>query len=388
MSSLRVLHVITSLLRGGAETMLYKLITALPQETGFAHSVISLTDGNQFNFAAVGVSARSLGLARSLPLPADLLRLRSMIAEAQPDIVQGWMYHGNVAASLASSGIGRPLVWSIHHSLHDLASEKPLTRLLIRSGSRLARQRRLSRIVYCSEASRLQHEEIGYPSRKSVYIPNGFDCLRFVPDPESRQRLRAGLGLDDDVVLVGSVARFHPIKNHIGMIQAFSSIASRHPRARLLLVGLGLSDDNEPLMQAIRRGGHEDRIILLGERDDIPQVFSALDLLVLGSRSEGFPNVLGEAMACGVPCVSTHVGDAARIVGDTGIVVPAGDDTALASATERVLSYPAAERRALGARARCRIVENYSMGVVAGRYASLYREVAAWNSPGRARSSR
>lgn len=388
MSALRVLHVITCLFRGGAETMLYKLAAELPLGAGFEHSVISLMDGSQFDFASLGVPVRSLGLVRGLPTPAALWRLRQMIVETGADLIQGWMYHGNTAASLAASGVGRPLVWGIHHSLHDLSAEKPLTRLLIRSGSRLARQHKLSRIVYCSEASRVQHEAIGYPSHKSVYIPNGFDCQRFVPDPEARRRLRAALGLDEDTVLIGNVARFHPIKNHVGMIQAFSSIAERHPRARLLFAGLGLSAENGPLMQAIRRVGHEDRIILLGERDDIPRVFAALDLLLLGSRSEGFPNVLGEAMACGVPCVTTDVGDAARIVGDTGLVAPAGDDAAMAMALERALSYSEGERKALGMRARSRIVDNYSMAVVAGRYASLYREVVDSTRSERAGSAR
>jgi glycosyltransferase involved in cell wall biosynthesis len=130
-------------------------------------------------------------------------------------------------------------------------------------------------------------------------------------------------------------------------------------------------------MHAIRGGGHENRIILLGERDDIPQLFAALDLLALASCSEGFPNVLGEAMACGVPCVTTDVGDAARIVGDTGFVAPGGNDPAFAAALDRALSVSPSERKELGARARARIIETYSIDVVAERYAGLYHEVLA-----------
>jgi glycosyltransferase involved in cell wall biosynthesis len=295
--------------------------------------------------------------------------------ELKPDLVQGWMYHGNVAASMAVVGDRLPVVWGIHHSLHDVSGEKLLTRLLIYSGRRLARQAKLRKIVYCSDASRLQHEAIGYPSSKSLYIPNGFDCGRFVPSPQARQRVRQELQLSDAALLVGSAARFHPVKNHIGLIHAFSSIAARHPDARLLLAGRDLTPSNKPLMAAIRRGGQGGRVILLGERDDIPEFFAALDILVLSSRSEGFPNVLGEAMACGVPCVTTDVGDAALIVGDTGMAVPADNDAALAAALSAVLALPASQRKTLGARARSRVLGAYSMATVAARYADLYRDV-------------
>lgn len=375
--SLHVLHVITGLRRGGAETALHRLVHGLSPESGFTHSIVSLTADNQFDFESLGVAVRTLGMRRGLPTPGALWRLRRIVGELKPDLVQGWMYHGNIAATLAAKpNAAMPVVWNIRHSLHDLAREKPLTRLLIRAGAVLARRRTVWRIIYCSDASRVQHEAIGYPSSKSVYIPNGFDCQRFRPMPAARRRVRRDLGLDDDAVVVGSAARFHPIKNHVGLIGAFSSIAPRYPRARLLLAGLGISAENEAIAEAIRRGGQQGRIMLLGERDDIPDLFAALDVLALSSRSEGFPNVLGEAMACGVPCVTTDVGDAASIVGNTGFVAPANDEAGLAEALSRSLAVPDDERRALGERARSRVRQSYAIPEVIGRYAALYHQAS------------
>lgn len=374
-TSLHVLHVITGLSRGGAETALHRLVHGLSRDSGFTHSVISLTAGNQFDFESLGVPVRSVGMRRGLPTPAALWRLRRMFSELKPDLVQGWMYHGNIAATLATkSDSAVPVVWNIRHSLHDMAGEKPLTRVLIRTGAALARRQAVWRIVYCSDASRLQHEAIGYPAAKSVYIPNGFDVSRFRPAPEVRQRVRSDLGVQGDAVVICNAARFHPIKNHVGLIGAFSSVAARHPRAMLLLAGPGVSAENQTLVAAIRRGGQQARVILLGERNDIPDLLAAADIVALGSRSEGFPNVLGEAMACGVPCVTTDVGDAASMVGDTGFVAPANDEAGLAEALDRALVLSDGERRSLGARARSRIASLFDVVEVTGRYANLYRE--------------
>ncbi len=373
---LHVVHVITGLGRGGAESMLYKLVEALPREAGFEHSVISLTLANEFDFDSLGVAVHRLGLRRGRPTLSALMELRRLVRTIRPDLVQGWMYHANFAATVAADG-GPPVMWGIRHALHDLKNEKRLTRTLIRAGALLARSPRVRAVVFCSEASRIQHEAIGYPGSKSVFIPNGFDCQRFAPATIAAGRLRAELGLPGDAILVGNAARLDRIKNQEGLIRAFSSVAARHTQAHLLLAGAGVTSANAGLMAAIRDGGYGTRIHLLGERLDMPQFYAGLDAHVLSSRSEGFPNVLGEAMACGVPCISTDVGDAAEIVGDTGCIVPRGDNDALADALEKLLSMPADARIGLGERARERVLARYSLQVVAERYAKLYREAIA-----------
>ncbi|MGH7927916.1 MAG: glycosyltransferase, partial [Candidatus Binatia bacterium] len=211
---MKILHVINRLSRGGAEMMLYKLLLALPErEKGLAHEVISLMDGGEFRPAieALGVPVHAVGVRRGMPSPAALWRLRRRIAEARPDLVQCWMYHSNVATALAAAERS-PVVWGIRHSIYDLGREKRLTRLLIRSGPRLTG--RVARIVYCSRASAAQHEALRYPKSKTTVIPNGFDIEVFRPDWEARQALRVELRTPPETVIVGHVARYHPMKNH------------------------------------------------------------------------------------------------------------------------------------------------------------------------------
>lgn len=373
---LAILHIITDLGRGGAETMLYRLVDALPRESGFVHSVISLADVGQFDldFEFLGVPVRSLKLKAGLPSPAALLRLRRWVAAAQPDLVQGWMYHGNMAAAVAMNS-KTPLVWGIHHSLQDLAREKPLTRLVIRGGPWFASRAR--QIVYCSQASQHQHEVVGYPATKSIFIPNGIDCERFRPDPQAVNHLRIALGLSEDALLIGHAARFHPVKNHVGLVRAFARVAQYCPTAHLLMVGRDVTLANEMLAGAVSAGGLTGRVHLLGEQADMWRILPALDVYASFSWSEAFPIVLGEAMACGVQCVTTDVGDSAVIVGDTGRVVAPGDEIALGKNIVDLLASTPAARRAIGERARARIIAEYGLSAVADRYATLYRRLSA-----------
>lgn len=370
---LRVLHVITGLYRGGAEAMLYKLIQALPEAEGFRHSVIGLLDGGEIDFSALGASVCTLGLRRGVPAPQALCRLRLAMASANPDVVHGWMYHGNIAASLAAPR-KLPVIWGIHHALHNYSEEKALTRLLIYSGPRLSG--RVKRILYCSQASQLQHEALGYPASRSQFIANGFDCDVFRPDPYAAAELRRELALQDDAVLIGNAARFDPIKNHQDLIRAFARLVDLHPKAHLLLAGAGVSEENEELSGLIRHEGAAGRVVMLGQRNDMPRFYAGLDAFALSSRSECFPNVLGEAMACGIPCVSTDVGDAASIIGSTGQLAPAGDVAALTAAMNALLGLSPSDRRSLGEAARMRILAKFSLASVARRYAEVYRHVA------------
>jgi glycosyltransferase involved in cell wall biosynthesis len=178
--------------------------------------------------------------------------------------------------------------------------------------------------------------------------------------------------------LLGSFARFHPQKDHETLCRAAGLVAAARPDVHLVLAGVGIDAGNERLVAWLRESGAADRCHLLGERDDMPRLTAALDLaLMTSSFGEAFPLVVGEAMACGVPCVVTDVGDARQMVADTGRVVPARDAQALAGAVLDLLAMPVDERAALGARARERVQRELSLTAVAARYESLYTEVLA-----------
>lgn len=367
----RILHIITGLGHGGAPQILTALTRALSREAGYQHEVLSLLDFAQFDhdFESIGIPLYTLNMRRGVPSLQALLRLRRTIKRAEPDVIHGWMYHGNVASALGARN-PTPLLWGIHHSLHDVGREKAMTRTLIRIGPLLAR--RVDCVVFCAQTSARQHQEIGYPTARSVVIPNGIDPDVFRPAAEGVKARRASLNLPESAVLIGHAARYHPMKNHRGLIHAFAKVARRDPHVKLVMAGRNVDTGNQALVDIIREHQIRERVILLGERSDMSRLLATFDLYVSSSSGEAFPVVLLEAMAAGIPCVTTDVGDSGALVGETGRVVPSGDDDALASAIDELLVLGGDRRRALGHSARRRVIEEYSLGRMANRYAELY----------------
>lgn len=380
---IRVAHVITDLDVGGAEMVLVRLLERLDRRR-FASLVVSLTPGGALEERAKRSGARvvSLRMRAGRPSAVALLRLARALRAFDPDVVQGWMYHANLAAWLASRLLARrpAVAWNIRQSLASLEHEKALTRLVIRLGARLSR--RVERIVDNSEASVRQHVAIGFDVERFEVLPNGFDTAQFAPDPESRAALRRDLSLPGDAKIVGMVGRHHPVKGHAALLSAASLLARAGIECSFVLIGPGVSSDNRELVGRVRAAGVEERVRLLGAREDVERLMPAFDLLASPSLwAEGFPNVVGEAMACGVPCVVTDTGDSARIVGSSGVVVPTGDAEALARGIEGLLELPNDQRRALGEGARRRIVERYDIAAAVRGYERLYERLAPRGGP-------
>jgi glycosyltransferase involved in cell wall biosynthesis len=371
---LKILHVITGLSRGGAETMLYKLIAEHNRNGDFTHSVIALGGENVFDFDNLGVPVTLARLASPLRAPGAIYRLRQQAKELQPDIVHGWMYHANAVACLIAPK-ETPVLAGIRCTL-CASQEKALTRASIWLGPSLIRARR-GRVIYCSERSQHQHEAVGYPPEGALIIPNGFDCERFKPDGDAYGRLCAELGLAAGVRFIGHAARYHPMKNHESLIRAFAKLGPEHRDVHLVLAGRDITPGNGHLSSMIDALFLSGRVHMLGERADIDRLFPAFEVYVSSSAwGEAFPNVLGEAMASGVPCIATDVGDSEMIVGDAGKIVPPADDQALALAMEHFVSLSLDERRRLGQRARARICRDFGLTGTAAIYAHLYASLA------------
>ena len=357
--------------------MMYRLLSAL-RSGDYESVVISLTNDGPVGqrLASIGIPVHTLGMQPGRPSIGALHRLSSLLKNICPDVIQGWMYHGNLACSIAQMLSCRriPVVWSIRQSLDHLRTEKRATAAVIHLGARLSRLPQ--GIVYNSRHSMKQHEDIGYCGKKAMVIPNGFDCDIFHTDRESRAKYRHDLGLGDNDILIGMIGRFHPMKDHANFLRAAAQLYMRNKRVWFLLAGRGMERENTELNRMLMESNVEDRVKLLGERDDIPGLTSSLDIATLSSSSEAFPNVIGEAMACGVPCVTTAVGDAEWILGDTGKVVPVRDPDALAAGWEQYIDLEAAKRRRIGESARRRIIDNFSLKKVAYLYSELYDSVA------------
>ena len=372
-----IVYITTGLSTGGAERMLYNLLSKINKER-FSPVVVSLLDRGTWGdrIEALGIPVHTVGMKPGmLPTPYIMWRLINLLRQLQPALIQGWMYHGNLAAQVASwFCLQPPVLWSIHHSINFLSSEKKTTVAIIKSGAQLSRF--VQSIVFVSQISKIQHEKLGYSSHNSCVIPNGFDTALFIPSSEAKLNVRKELGLPENTNLIGLICRYHPMKDHANFLRAVALISKERPNVQFVLVGTEVEPKNHTLNQLIQDLRIDGRVHLLGERKDIPRLIAALDILSSSSAyGEAFPLVVGEAMSCGVPCVVTDVGDSGWIVGNTGLVVPSRNPEALANAWKELIDLGTEGRAALGKAARERIIECFALDSVVARYEQLYENL-------------
>lgn len=374
---MRVLHVITALGVGGAERMLLRLLGA-PELAAVEQQVVAMLplDPLAAPMRATGARVDLLDFLGGVPVAGGCAALARLARARAPDLVQGWMYHGNLGALWARAVLPRrvPLVWGIRQSLASLEGENAWARTAIRLNRLWSAKP--ERLLFNSVASIEQHRAFGFAMARAMHLPNGFDTAQFAPDAPARARLRAEWGFGDDAVVFGHVARWHPVKDHAGFLRAAGRAAREQAALRVVMAGTGVDEDNASLRAAVAAAGLEGRVRLLGERRDVAAVLAACDACVSSSWAEAFSNTIGEAMACGLPCIVTDVGDSAHLVADTGRVVPPRDEAALAGAMQAMADLGREARAALGARARARLQAEFGLGAVARRYAALYDELA------------
>lgn len=371
---MKVLHIISNLMSGGAEAMLSKVARA-STGLGVDHSVISMIDGGPVakELAGAGIPVHFLGTRRSFGAALRVGKIRHLVREIKPDVIQGWMYHGNLAASTSANADGRktPVIWNVRQSLRSLRNESLLTSMVILAGAAVSRAPRA--IIYNSVRAAEDHERFGYSRARRVIIPNGFDTTLFQPDLAARAALVRSLDLPDDALIVGRVANFHAHKDYPTLFAAFAGIQRTEPRAHLVLIGRGLDTGNAAFARLFAALPSAAAVHVLGERSDVVRIMPAFDVMLSSSSAEAFPNVIGEAMACGVPTVTTDAGDCRAVLGDPGRVVLIGDSAALARKALDLLSLAHEQRVEIGARDRVRVIANYSIEKIAADYVALWR---------------
>jgi glycosyltransferase involved in cell wall biosynthesis len=370
-----VCHIISGLATGGAERALWRLL-ANGLQGAYDNHVVCLANAGPIaaDIERTGAPVHVLNLAHPAQAPGGIRRIRRLLSELRPALLQGWMYHGNLAA-LAVAGFGKrrpPVAWNIRQGLDDIAGDKFATRCLIRLGAALSP--RANAIVYNSARSAAEHEAFGYARQGRELIPNGFEVNAVRPDRAAAVAARRRYGISDSDFLFAHVARWHPMKDHAGFIAAAARCAAEEPTCRFLLAGRDVSGNAEPLLAGFPRE-MRDRFQLHDEIAEPLAVMQAADALVVSSsRAEGFPNVLGEAMMTATPCIATDVGDSAQVVGDGGLVVPAGSPAELAGAMLTLARDPAAAA-AMGQRARARVEREFAISAVVARYCALYERL-------------
>jgi glycosyltransferase involved in cell wall biosynthesis len=355
-SGAMIMHVITNFTASaGAETMLSRLLCEM-RGNALVVSLIDTSDRNRL-LAGEGVRFERLGIRSLGKVVTGILDLSRLIEREKPSVIVCWMYHAMIAGTLAGrlSRTHVPVFWNIRQSLEDPAALSTSTRMALRISRRLSHLP--AGIIYNSARSLDQHGRFGFCHRKVEVIPNGFEA---VADPPPIGRTRHVFGI---------AARLHPQKDHQTFFQAAALLAKGRPDARFVAVGDGVHADNPSVRRMIAASGLPAASIdLRGEVDDMDAFYRSIDVLVLSSRTEGFPNVVAEAMSYGKPVVTTDVGDAAATVGETGIVVPSGNAQALADGMIRMLELAPEEYAELSRAARRRIGEHFPLSKIARRY--------------------
>ncbi|HJV90106.1 MAG TPA: glycosyltransferase [Holophagaceae bacterium] len=367
---IRVLFLIPSLVAHGAERQLAELAKAMSPERFEVHVATfyapSQVEGGDLTPELHGLPHVTLhclhkrrGLLGNLALVPRLLRL---VGRLEPHVIHGYM-DGNLPALLAGRVHRARVVWGIRRSNFEPAGMDARSRRALRWIVRLARYTDL--VIFNSEAGLRSHRNLGMAAPRMAVIPNGFDLCRFAPDPDSGLDQRQAWGVPEGAPLIGLVARLDPVKGHPLFLEAAARIVHRHPAARFVCIGGGSAAYLRELQDRAQSLGLADRVLWPGATQAMPAAYNALTLLALASQEEGFPNVLGEAMACGIPCVATRVGDAEHLVGPTGRIVPPGDPEALATALLDLLEEGPDDRHHRSLECRARVVGSFGTATLA-----------------------
>ncbi len=362
---IRIVHIITGLGSGGAENMLYKLLKYSNQDQ-YHHEVISLMDKGIYGdkIEELGIKVHCLNLNRK-NIVSSLLRARRVVDGF--DIVDTWLYHADFFGFIVAKIMSRKkLVWNIRHSNLDKNANKWLTLRIVRVNTYLSRY--VDVITYNSYKAKENHLQIGYTGKRTSVIPNGFELDRFRFSPSERDSIRNELGLTDEKVII-TVGRWDVQKDYYTLMAALHILQKKHANFKMVMVGENLDWDNKELVDLIKKSDLESKIFLLGRRVDIPALLSAADIYVSSSLGESFSNSIGEAMACELSCVVTDVGHSKIIVGDTGVVIEAGDYGDL---SDMLLKHVEADGVVRCKAARERIALRYDIRSTVGRFEKIW----------------
>jgi glycosyltransferase involved in cell wall biosynthesis len=368
---MKIIHIITNLGLGGAERMLHRVLTA---ENALKHEqiVVSLKDEGIYGpkLEKCGIKVICLNMKNGVPSISALLKLISLLRSQNADVIMSWLYHADlmgVLAALLGGARIKKLVWNLRCSNIDFEKYSFSTKVTVSLLSFFSKF--INTIVFNSYAGKNLHIELGYSPKRWKYIPNGFDLNECSKKLYDRETVREELGINKDTLLFGMIGRYDPQKDHQNFLAAAKILISRIENLHFVLIGPDIEKLKVPLEL-------KDKVSLFGRRLDIPRFLSALDVNVLSSSyGEGFPNVVGEAMAMEVPSIVTDVGDSAELVGETGLIVPPKDAEALFKAMLKISQTPPTERKLLGKLAREKIIKNYNIEDIENLYIEEWQSI-------------
>lgn len=371
---MRILHIISGLRRGGAESILYRLCQ---HDKENRHVIISLTDSQDDGMIhnKNNVSVHKLNFSNRKINLFELFKLYKHIKKIKPDVVQTWMIHADMIGGIVARLAGvNNIFWSVHYTNLVKGKSKRLTILLTKINAFLSHFIP-KKIIYCAEKSKEVQESLGFKKTKGVVIQNGYDVESFVQNTSLGLKFRNELDIHPEAFVIGHVGSYHPLKDQANLVEALTLLDQRGFNFYAAFAGDNLDNNNSYLVSLLKNKGLSNRVHLLGRRNDIISIMNGIDLFILSSESEAFPNVLNEAMACGTPCVSTDVGDASIILGDTGWIVPSKDSESLYSSVIKAAQEKESNHRSWSQRSiacRQRIVQKFSLEKMVKKYKEVW----------------
>ena len=371
---MQVLHIITSLGDGGAEALLYRMCKFDKEHN---HIVISIMDEQKYGLLLkeIGVVVYTLSFPKGKIKFSGFFKLYRLIKQIKPDVVQTWLDHADMIGGIVARLAGiKNIVWGVHHTAL-VKGESKLSTIFISKINVFLSYFIPKKIIYCAQESKKAQEKIGYKKPIGVVVLNGYDIEGFTQNDSLSAEIRNDLSINADSFLIGHVGRYGPQKDLSNLIEAFALLNQKKLDFDAVIVGANLDNNNRDLLSMLNKNGLSKVVHLLGRRDDITAIMNGIDLFVLSSKSEAFPNVLNEAMLCGTPCVTTDVGDAGKIVRETGWVVRPKDSEALANAIIKASEEKESNKNIwLQRKTACRkrVVENFSLEKMVKEYKKVW----------------
>ena len=370
---IKILHIISGLNDGGAESLLFNFLCHSKNNINF---VISLKGKGKYGkmIEEKGIKIFYFNFSFNISLISNFIDLIKLIKKINPDVVQTWLYHadllGGCAAYIANS---KNIFWGIHHGSLDKNINKFSTIFVSKINSYLS-YFIPKKIIVCADSSKFLHIKNGFSQKKFITIPNGIDIKKFKRSSKKRAFFRNKINIKSDETLYGTVARFHPIKDHITLIKSIFRLKNAGYKFKYLLIGESINNKNKLLNELIKKYGLEEIIILIEKEENISLVMNAIDLHVLSSKSEALPMVILEAMGCGTPCISTNVGDVKNLIFDKNLVVETSNQLELFNAMRIFSDLDQKNKKKLSISVEKHIKENYSLENMTAKYLNLYQK--------------
>ena len=373
----KIIHIITALNIGGAERMLTNLVLSKENSLEFTHHIIVLNNAGIMaeKLISSGVEVRDLRMSNLFSILKSIFILYNILRTYKPNIVHTWMYHSDFLGGLIAKFSGcRNIIWSIRNT--DVYRGEGLsssTYWIMKSCAILSRY--IPKKIICVSNSALNsHVKFGYDKRKCTVIENGFDLNLFQYSENNRKKIRKNFNIDDNTLVIGSIGRQNEYKDYHNLILAAEKLIIQKSNIVFFIVGVGLNN-NSFFFNLVKEKRILKHFMFLGARTDIHVILSAFDIFCLHSKSEGFPNCLGEAMSIGLPCIATNVGDVRILLNNDSLIVPKKNSQLLYEKLLLLSNKSYSDRCKIGLKAKEHIIKNFAIKKIFVKYNKIYSDI-------------